>query len=161
MWPRGSIVNQLLIAFIVIAVLLAAAAAVGYVGVERQDAATRELTSEAYVLKDAVSALRGDFTTSQLAVSGFVLTGEGGFLGSFRHARADFAVQLARLGRHASPGLRGLVATQARTGAAWFALAGRATAHPLPLGFPEAARLAARIRRLPALAPSPEEQHPS
>ena len=73
-----------------------------------------------------------------------VLPGEGCFLVPLRHARAHVAVQLARLGRHASPGLRGLVATQARTGAAWFVLAGRATAHPLPLGFPEAARLAAR-----------------
>ncbi len=123
MRPRGSIISQLLIAFCVFAILIGGAAVAGYVAVAHQNAATEQVGGQYAVLQRATSALEYDFGTADFAVLYYRVTGQRAFLANFGPARAGFARQLATLRRHATSSVRGLIAQQARDGAAWFALA--------------------------------------
>jgi two-component system phosphate regulon sensor histidine kinase PhoR len=140
MRPRGSIITRLLIAFSVFAVLIAIAAVFIYVGAGRQDRASKELTGRDYVLQQAAGQMSENFTASQLAVSGFALTGRPAVLRPLASARVSFSAELAILRRHAPAAQRGFVAAQGRAGARLFAVAGQITR--LRPASPSARRLA-------------------
>ena len=139
---RGSIVSQHLIAFAVFAVLIAAAAIVGYAGLAHQDSANRQLTGRDYVLQQAVGQMQQDFTTSQLSVSSFALSGRRASLHPLPAAREGFAARLGTLRAHTPSNLRGLAAEQVATGQQLFAVAD--TIAGLPPGSAAARALAAR-----------------
>jgi two-component system, OmpR family, phosphate regulon sensor histidine kinase PhoR len=130
MRPRGSIISQLLVAFCVFAVLIGVAAGIGYVAVAHQDAAAKQVTGRDRLLQQTENALEEDLVSAQFAVLYFAVTGDRGYLRPLGQARAGFASNVATLGRHAPPGLRALIRTQAREGAAWFALAPKIVAAP-------------------------------
>jgi two-component system phosphate regulon sensor histidine kinase PhoR len=123
MRPHRSIIGQLLVAFCVFAVLIGVAAGVGYVAVAHQDAAAKQVTGRDRLLQQAENDLEENLVSAEFAVLYFAVTGDRGYLRPLGQARAGFASNAATLGRHAPPGLRALIRTQAREGAAWFALA--------------------------------------
>jgi len=146
MRPRGSIMGQILVAFCVFAVLIGAAAAVGYVAAANQNTETKAAIAHYTALQRANNELETAFGTATFAVLFHTETRQPGLLARFAAARAEFARDLATLGRRAPPGIRGLVAAQARLGAEWFALAPRAiAARP---GTTAAATVLARSARL-------------
>jgi signal transduction histidine kinase/CHASE3 domain sensor protein len=120
---RRSLLSQLLIAFSVLAVLIAAAVLAGYITVARQHQTARQVTGHYQVLQLIDGNVGGAFTTAQYAVVSLPLTGEQRYRQPFGQARAQYNRQLAALERRTPPALRGLVTAQARVGAAWFALA--------------------------------------
>jgi signal transduction histidine kinase/HAMP domain-containing protein len=146
MKPRGSIISQALAVFSVFAVLIATAAAVGYAGLARQNSAARQLTGRDYVLQQAGGQMQRDFTTSQLSISSFALSGRRSSLSPLPAARAGFAQRLITLQAHLPGNLRGLAAAQSDTGAQLFALADEVTS--IPPGSPAARALAARVNVL-------------
>jgi two-component system, OmpR family, phosphate regulon sensor histidine kinase PhoR len=123
MRPRGSLISQLLVAFCVFAVLTGVAAAAVYVAVARQNTADDQVGGQYTVLQQANSALEFEFGTAEFAVFYYQMTGQRAYLLDFAPAKAAFERQLAVLQHHAIPSVRGLVARQASTSAAWFALA--------------------------------------
>jgi signal transduction histidine kinase/HAMP domain-containing protein len=118
-----SLLSQMLLAFSAFAVLVGAAAAVGYLAVVHQHQAAKQLSGHYQVVQLTDAGLGQALTNAQSAAISFSLTGEPGFRRSFDQARAQYPGLLAALGRSASPDLRGLVTAQQRAGAAWFALA--------------------------------------
>ncbi len=122
MRPRGSFIGQLLIAFCVVAVLLAVAGAGGYVTAENQATAVKQLTTHYAVLQAADGELEANYLAAAFAVHNYVLTGNRAYLGPLAALRASFDRALGTLKRRATPGLRGLVAAQARSGSGWFGL---------------------------------------
>lgn len=140
MRPHRSLLSQLLIVFSVFAVLVAIAAIFGYVGVARQTSAAKELTGRDYVLQQAAGRMQEGFTTSQIAISSFAMSGNNVFLAPLPAARAKFTRELRKLQTHSPARLRGWVAEQTRAGAQLFAVAGRITR--LPAGSPAARGLA-------------------
>ena len=137
---HGSLLSQLLIVFSVFAVLVAIAAVFGYVGVARQTSAAKQLTGRDYVLQQAAGRMQEGFTTSQISISSFAVSGNDVFLRPLPAARARFATRLAILRAHAPPRLHTWVDEQARAGAQLFAVAGKITR--LPPGSPAARGLA-------------------
>ncbi len=127
---RSSLLGQLLVAFSVFAVLVAIAAAFGYAGAARQTSAAKELTGDDYVAQQAAGRMQEGFTTTQIAISSYALSGRALFLRPLPAARAKFANQLAALRANAPASLRGSVAAQGRAGTALFAVAGRITRLP-------------------------------
>ncbi len=123
MRPRGSIISQLLIAFCVFAVLIGVAAAAVYVAVAQQNTTTKQLSGEYTVLQQANSALEFEFGTAEFSIYYYRLTGQRAYLLDFAPAKVGFERQLGILQHHAIPSVRGLVARQASTSTAWFALA--------------------------------------
>jgi signal transduction histidine kinase len=123
MRQRGSLVSQLLVAFCVFAVLMGVAAAAVYVAVARQNTADDQVSGQYTVLQQANSALEFEFGTAEFSVLYYRLTGQRAYLLDFAPAKAGFERQLAVLQRHAIPSVRGLIARQDGTSAAWFALA--------------------------------------
>jgi two-component system phosphate regulon sensor histidine kinase PhoR len=121
--PRGSIISQLLIAFCVFAVLISAAAAAVYIAAAGENAATNQLSGQYTVLQRANSELEFEFGTAEFSVFYYRMTGQRTYLLDFAPARAGVERQLGVLQRHAIPSVRGLIARQASTSAAWFALA--------------------------------------
>jgi len=117
------LLSQMLIAFSAFAVLVGAAAGVGYIAVAHQHQVAKQLTGGYQVVQLIDGGLGQALTTAQSAAISFSLTGEPGFRRSFAQARAQYPGLLAALDRRTSPGLRGLVTAQQRAGAAWFALA--------------------------------------
>ncbi|HUZ39225.1 MAG TPA: hypothetical protein VMV17_23125, partial [Streptosporangiaceae bacterium] len=113
---RGSLLSQLLIAFSVFAVVIGAAAVVGYIAVVHQHQTARRLTGHYTILQLADGDLSGAFTTAQLSVQSYSLTGERGFLLPLGAARVQYERRLATLERRTPRGLRGLVRDQARAG---------------------------------------------
>ena len=148
MRPSGSIISQILVAFSAFALLIAVAAVVGYAGLARQNSATKQLTGQDYVLQQAAGRMQQDFTTSQLSISSFALSGRPGAARPIGASRADFAAQLAILQRAAPPSLSGLITTQARSGAQLFTVAD--TIGKLPPASAQAATLAAGTTRIAA-----------
>jgi two-component system phosphate regulon sensor histidine kinase PhoR len=140
MRPRGSIVSQLLIAFSVFAVLIVVAMAFGYYAAGRQDTTARQLTGRDYVLQQTAGHMQEDFTTSQIAVTSFVLSGQRGFLRPVAGERASFARNAARLRALAPPGLQRYVTGMATSGTRLFAVAAQVAR--LPRRSPAAAALA-------------------
>jgi len=122
---HGSLLSQLLIAFSVFAILIAVAAGLGYSAVVRQHHATKRLTGSYSVLQLTDGGLGDAFNTAQAAVINYSITRDAGLLRPLKDARAMYASRLAGLRRLAGPGLRGLVAAQARAGAAWWALSSK------------------------------------
>jgi signal transduction histidine kinase/CHASE3 domain sensor protein len=142
----SSVVSQVLAAFCAFGVLIAVAAIVGYAGLARQNAATRQLTGRDYVLQEAVGQMDGSFTISQLAVTSYALSGQRGSLAPVRRARAAFTANLRTLnGQPLPPPVRGFAATLARCGADLFAAA--STIGAAPPGSAAAQRLAAQTAR--------------
>jgi two-component system phosphate regulon sensor histidine kinase PhoR len=137
MRSRASIISQALAAF---AVLVAVAVTVGYLGLAHQDSAAAQLTSRDYVNQQAAGQMRQDFTTSQLSITGFALSGRQALLLPIGRSRADFAVNLAVLKRNVPPGMASLVTPQARAGAQLFTVA--AAIAKLPPASASVARLA-------------------
>ena len=80
MRPHGSILSQALVAFSAFAVLIAIAAAVGYLGLAHQNSATKQLTGQDYVLQQAVGRMTAAFTISQVSINSYALTGQRGSL---------------------------------------------------------------------------------
>jgi two-component system phosphate regulon sensor histidine kinase PhoR len=146
MRPRGSIISQLLVAFSAFAVLIAVAAVVGYAGLAHQNSATKELTGRDYVLEQAAGQMQQDFTISQLAISGFALSGHRSDLRPLPAAQAAFTARLGTLRAHAPQNLRGFVDTQASTGEELFAVADMMTS--LPADSPALRVLAERANAL-------------
>jgi signal transduction histidine kinase/CHASE3 domain sensor protein len=143
---RGSVISQFLVAFSVVAVLIGATAAVGYTAVRGHNEAADQVTGRYTVLQQADNALETAYGTAEFAVLFYIGTGQRTYLAALPLARSAFADNLATLRRLATPGLRLLAARQARTGAAWFALAPKvAAARP---GSPAARALLGRARRL-------------
>jgi two-component system phosphate regulon sensor histidine kinase PhoR len=125
-----SLLSQMLMAFSAFAVLVGAAATVGYIAVAHQHRAAVQLSGHDQVVQLIDGGLGQTLTDAQSAAISFSLTGEPGFRRSFDQARAQYPGLLAALERGTSPGLRGLVTAQKRAGAAWFALAPRIMAVP-------------------------------
>jgi signal transduction histidine kinase len=146
MSPRGSILSQALVAFSAFAVLIAIAAAVGYMGLAHQNSATKQLTGQDYVLQQAAGQMQEAFTVSQLSISGFALTGRRASLLPITRERSAFAENLAAIKRNVSPGVAGLVAPQARAGTQLFAVA--AAIAKLPPASASARRLASGTSRI-------------
>ena len=146
MSPRGSIIGQALVAFSAFAVLIAIAAAVGYMGLAHQNSATKQLTGQDYVLQQAAGQMQEAFTVSQLSISGFALTGRRASLLPISRERSAFAENLAAIKRNVSPGVAGLVAPQARAGTQLFAVA--AAIAKLPPASASARRLASGTSRI-------------
>ena len=146
MSPRGSILSQALVAFSAFAVLIAIAAAVGYMGLAHQNSATKQLTGQDYVLQQAAGQMQEAFTVSQLSISGFALTGRRASLLPISRERSAFAENLAAIKRNVSPGVAGLVAPQARAGTQLFAVA--AAIAKLPPASASARRLASGTSRI-------------
>jgi signal transduction histidine kinase/HAMP domain-containing protein len=141
-----SLLSQMLLAFSAFAVLVGAAAAVGYVAVAHQHQAAKQLSGHYQVVQLIDAGLGQALTTAQSAAISFSLTGEPGFRRSFDQARAQYPGLLAALGRRTSPDLRGLVTAQERAGGAWFALAPGIMA--VPPGTPAARALLGRSAAL-------------
>lgn len=120
---HGSVLTPLLITFSVFAVLIGAVMVVNYVAVGRQSAVAQQVTGRYTVLQQEESALEAAFGTADFAVLFYNVTGVRSYLLPLGPARSAFDRNLAALRSHATPGLRGLIAAQARTGATWFALA--------------------------------------
>ena len=146
MSPRGSMIGQALVAFSAFAVLIAIAAAVGYMGLAHQNSATKQLTGQDYVLQQAAGQMQEAFTVSQLSISGFALTGRRASLLPISRERSAFAENLAAIKRNVSPGVAGLVAPQARAGTQLFAVA--AAIAKLPPASASARRLASGTSRI-------------
>src|ERR1019366_5277237 len=91
MSPRGSILSQALVAFSAFAVLIAIAAAVGYMGLAHQNSATKQLTGQDYVIQQAAGQMQEAFTVSQLSISGFALSGRRASLLPISGERSAFA----------------------------------------------------------------------
>ena len=127
---QRSIGGRLWTGFAVFAVLVGAAAAFVLIGASGQQNAIKQLTGQVHALQVATGQLEEDFITSALAVSRYSLTGDRAFLPPYRHAQADFAVQLARMRQLAPSDLLGYVNAQAGIGADWFNLASVAAALP-------------------------------
>jgi len=125
MRPGVSMVSQHVVEFTAFAVLIAAAAMVGYAGLARDDSAAQQQTGRDYGLQLAAGRIQRDFTASQVSISGFGLSGRSARLPPVGKSRVDFTVELARLQRDAPRGLRGLVTTQGRDGTQLFAIAAR------------------------------------
>ncbi|HEV3290842.1 MAG TPA: ATP-binding protein [Streptosporangiaceae bacterium] len=140
MKAHRSLPGQLLVAFSVFAVLVAIAASVGYLAVVRQDSAADQLTGRDYVLQQAGRRMQEGFTTSQIAISSFAMSGSGVFLRPLPAARATFMAQLAILRAGAPARLRAWVGQQARAGSELFAIGDRITR--LPAGSAAARALA-------------------
>jgi two-component system phosphate regulon sensor histidine kinase PhoR len=146
MRPRGSIIGQALAAFAAFAVLIAIAAAVGYMGLAHQNSATKQLTGQDYVLQQAAGQMQEAFTISQLSISGFALSGRRASLLPISRERSAFAENLAATKRNVSPGMASLVAPQARAGTQLFAVA--AAIAKLPSASASARRLASGTSRI-------------
>ena len=143
MRPRGSIISQLLIAFSVFAILIVVAMTVGYAAVASQNATVRQLTGRDYVLQQTARHMRESFTTSQLAVSTFVLSGQLVFLQPVAAADSSFALNSARLRALAPPGLLGYVDGMSQAGIRLFTVADQVAR--LPRHSPTAEALAISI----------------
>jgi signal transduction histidine kinase/HAMP domain-containing protein len=139
-------IGQALVAFSAFAVLIAIAAAVGYMGLAHQNSATKQLTGQDYVLQQAAGQMQEAFTVSQLSISGFALTGRRASLLPISRERSAFAENLAAIKRNVSPGVAGLVAPQARAGTQLFAVA--AAIAKLPPASASARRLASGTSRI-------------
>ena len=130
MRPRGSIINQVLVAFSVFAVLIAIAAIAGYFAVGQQNRAAKQLTGQSLVLQQADGHLGEAFNRAQFAVLAYADTGDRGYLGNLGPARAQYQAELGALQRHIPAHLRGLVAAQASSGTRWWALVPQILAAP-------------------------------
>jgi two-component system phosphate regulon sensor histidine kinase PhoR len=119
--PR-SITGQLLVAVSVAAVLIGGAAAGGYLAAARQEAAVHQLAARYQVLAEAADHLETSFLSASTAVRNYALTGQASYLGWLTAARAGYQRNLSILQQDTPPGLRGLVAAEARAGALWFGL---------------------------------------
>jgi two-component system phosphate regulon sensor histidine kinase PhoR len=121
--PRGSILSHLLAAFALFGALIGTAAATGYAALTHQDAATKQLIGQYQVLQHTENDLQGSFNTAELTLLLFSMTGQHGYFLPPSLSRTEFDADVAVLRHRATPGLRALIGTQARAGAAWFALA--------------------------------------
>jgi len=130
MRPHRSIIGQLLVAFCVFAVLMGAAAVVGYVAITGRGTAARQLSSQYTALQEADGQLQAAFSSGESALTSFATTdgfyttaGRHSFLAQFARARANFGRDLVVLQLRATPGVRGLIQAQGHIGAGLFALA--------------------------------------
>jgi signal transduction histidine kinase/CHASE3 domain sensor protein len=131
MRPRWSLISQLLVAFAIFAVVIGVSAGAAYLTAARQAAAIKQLTSHYQALQAADAGLEADFIGAAFAAHNFALTGDLGYLRPLASLQAEFDANLATINRLATPKLRPLVTTQARTGTQWFDLMpGIATAKP-------------------------------
>ena len=128
MRARGSILSQALVAFSAFAVLIAIAAAVGYLGLAHQNSATKQLTGRDYVLQESVGRMTAAFTISQVSITSYALTGQRGSLAPIDGARAGFTASRAALQGHVPPPLRRSADALARSGGQLFAVAGQISA---------------------------------
>jgi two-component system, OmpR family, phosphate regulon sensor histidine kinase PhoR len=119
---RGSIINQLLVAFSVFAVLIAIAAGVGYLTVVHNNQTTRQLTSRYQTLQHAQDKLGVGFGSAHEWMLDYALSGDQKYLTLLRQSQAQFAQGLATLQHGTPPNLRGLVADLVGIGAKWSAL---------------------------------------
>ena len=119
---RGSIINQLLAAFSLFAVLIAAAAGVGYLTVVHENQTTRQLTGRYQTLQEAQDKLGVGFGSAHEWMLDFALSRDKQYLPLLRQSQAQFAEGLATLQRSTPPNLRGLVADLVGVGAKWSAL---------------------------------------
>jgi two-component system, OmpR family, phosphate regulon sensor histidine kinase PhoR len=128
MRPHGSILSQALVAFSAFAVLIAIAAAVGYLGLAHQNSATTQLTGQDYVLQQAVGRMDAAFTVSQVSINSYALTGQRASLAPMGGARAGYTASLAALQGHVPPPLRRYAVVLTRSGGQLFAVAGQISA---------------------------------
>ena len=119
---RGSIINQLLAAFSLFAVLIAIAAGVGYLTVVHNNQTTRQLTSRYQTLQHAQDKLGVGFGSAHEWMLDYALSGDQKYLTLLRQSQAQFAQGLATLQHGTPPNLRGLVADLVGIGAKWSAL---------------------------------------
>ena len=119
---RGSIINQLLAAFSVFAVLIAIAAGVGYLTVAHQNQTTRQLTGHYQTLQHAQDKLGVGFGSAHEWLLDFALSRNQQYLPLLHQSQSQFAEGLATLQRRTPPDLRGVVAQLVEIGAKWSAL---------------------------------------
>ncbi len=112
------------------AVFIAIAAAFGYLGVARQNAAAKQLTEHDYILQQIANRMQQEFNNSQVCISSYALTGNVTFLRSLRGVREPFARDAATLAALAPASLRPLVIEQEQAGAQLFAVADRISRLP-------------------------------
>ncbi len=142
MRPRGSIISQLLIAFCVFAVLIIVAMTAGYAAVASQNATARQLTGRDYVLQQTAGHMQEEFTTSQIAVSSYAISGRRPLLSPVSGEQAGFTRNAARLDALAPAGLHGYIAAMDQAGSQLFAVALQVA--QLPPQTPQADALASR-----------------
>ncbi len=124
MRTRGSFISQMLVAFCVFAVLIAAACVAGYVAVARQNQATKQLTGRYQTLQNAEAQMGKAYGLSHESVLESAITAGGrSDLALQRAARAQYAAARATLQRLSPPSLRGQVSAQAHIMDQWFVLA--------------------------------------
>jgi two-component system phosphate regulon sensor histidine kinase PhoR len=130
MRPRGSIIGQLLVAFCLFAVLMGAAAVVGYIAVTGRGTAAKQLTRQYAALQEADGQLQTAFSSGDSAITHFASTysfytaaGRSTFLARFGRAHADFDRDMVTLRLQATPSVRGPIQAQDHYGTQLFALA--------------------------------------
>jgi signal transduction histidine kinase len=126
----SSIAGRLRTGFALFVILLAGVGAIIYAGFAHQGGASKQLNEQAYVLRHYASQLDNDFADAQVAIANYQLTFEHRFLSEYDGDEADFANDMARTRHYASPGMRGLVDQQARSGTTWFTLANKIIDNP-------------------------------
>jgi signal transduction histidine kinase/HAMP domain-containing protein len=130
MRPRGSVISQLLLVLAAFSVLVAIAAGLGYLTVARQDSAARQLTQHDYVLQQTAGHMQEEFSSSQVAISNYALSGLSDYLEPIRSQSMAFSQNIRTLDALAPASLRGLVRAQQQAGAQLFAVANQISRLP-------------------------------
>jgi methyl-accepting chemotaxis protein len=144
---RASIIGQLLVVLPVCAGLIGIAAVFGYAGVTRQDATTKQLTVQDYLLQHEAGLMQVEFDVAQAAVNGYALSGRKSDLLPVRGQEAGYAANVAALRDRAAQSLQGYVTGQQEAGARLFAIARQVARRP-----PRSAAAQALAGGLPAVA---------
>jgi two-component system, OmpR family, phosphate regulon sensor histidine kinase PhoR len=119
---RGSVLNQLLVAFAVFAVLMAIAALVGYVTVVRGNETASQLTSRSQTLLHASNQVDDGFRDSHEWALSIALSGDRSYLPRLSSAWSEFIHGLGTLEQQSPASLRGTVAGVARASTDWLAI---------------------------------------
>src|SRR5712675_2131519 len=109
---RASSIGQLLVVLPVCAGLIGIAAVFGYAGVTRQDATTKQLTVQDYLLQHEAGLMQVEFDVAQAAVNGYALSGRKSDLLPVRGQEAGYAANVAALRDRAAQSLQGYVTGQ-------------------------------------------------
>jgi two-component system phosphate regulon sensor histidine kinase PhoR len=144
---RGSIVNQLLVAFAVFAVFVGMTVSFGYVGVTRQNATAKQLTGHDYLLQHWAGLMQVEFDIAQASVNGYALSGRQTFLRPLRSQETAYASNVASLRSLSAKRLQGFITEQQEDGAQLFAIADQVTHLP-----PRSAAAQALASGVPSIA---------
>jgi signal transduction histidine kinase len=138
---RGSIISAVLAAFAVFAVLIGAATVTGYVAVERQNQATKQLSGNYQVLQHAENVAGHAFRVAYASLLTYTITRDRNYLPLINGLKAQVNQSVLIIQERATADVRGLAAAQAQMASRVFALFPRMTS--VRQGTPGAAALMA------------------